>query len=50
MSGLADPVKDVGSQDSDVDDVDLEWGNPSSDMQPQYPEQKSSWAGRMTAD
>ena len=29
MSGLVDPAKGVGSQESDVAVIDLEWGNPS---------------------
>jgi len=41
VSGLVDLVKDVGNQESDVDVVDLEWGNPSSNMQSHYLGEKS---------
>jgi len=42
VSRLVDPAKDVESQESDVDVVDLEWWNPFSDMQQQDFEEKSS--------
>ena len=50
VSGLADSAKHVRSQESNIDVVNLEWGNPSSNMQPQYPEEKSTRADRMRVD